>query len=194
MPERRHQQLQPSQLLLVLLLVRDSKPVERVDEEGDENGGGDGAGQVNAGHDVDLADVGGEVAVGHVKLLLDLLSGVDKTTKRGCDQGLVSDGVRNWGLPGKIVKSWNLSKRRKRDKIEHCLCQRISNLRTEAAATSPHLLVGQLDVGVGAGGEHGGADDVAQDRVALEEEEEDAEELDNDCLGVRSFQLGKPGN
>ena len=85
-------------------------------------------------------------------------------------------------------------RREKETKLSIVFRQRISNLRTEAAATPPHLLVGQLDVGVSAGGEHGGADDVAQDRVALEEEEEDAEELDNDCLGVRAFQLGKPGN
>ena len=81
---------------------------------GDEDGSGDGAGQVDAGHDVDLADVGGEVAVGHVKLLLKLLSGVDKTTKRGCDQRLVSDCVRNWGLPGQIVKLWKFVKEEKK--------------------------------------------------------------------------------
>ena len=85
-------------------------------------------------------------------------------------------------------------RREKETKLSIVFRQRISNLRTEAAATPPHLLVGQLDVGVGAGGEHRRADDVAQDRVALEEEEEDAEELDNDCLGVRTFQLSKPGN
>ena len=85
-------------------------------------------------------------------------------------------------------------RREKETKLKLVFHQSKSYLRTEAAATPPHLLVGQLDVGVGAGGEHGGADDVAQDRVALEKEEEDAEELDNDCLGVRSFQLGKPGN
>ena len=88
-----------------------------------------------------------------------------------------------------------ICQRREREaKLSIVFRQRISNLRTEAAATPPHLLVGQLDVGVSAGGEHGGADDVAQDRVALEEEEEDAEELDHNCLGVGSFQLGKPRN
>ena len=84
-------------------------------------------------------------------------------------------------------------RREKETKLSIVFRQRISNLRTEAAATPPHLLVSQLDVGVSAGGEHRGADDVAQDRVALEEEE-DAEELDHNCLGVRAFQLGKPGN
>ena len=75
-------------------------------------------------------------------------------------------------------------RREKETNLSIVFRQRISNLRTEAAATPPHLLVGQLDVGVGAGGEHGGADDVAQDRVALEEEEKDAEEADHDRFWI----------
>ena len=152
-PEGGHQQLQPRQLLLVLLLVRDSKLMERVNEESNEDGSCDGAGQVDASHDVDLADVRGKVPVGDV-LHLPLCRGIEETSKRGSNEGLVSDGVRD------------------------------RSLRAETAATPSHLLVRQLNVGGRAGREDGRADDVPEDGVALEEEEEDAEKLDNYRFGI----------
>merc|ERR1712158_170926 len=102
---------------------------------------------------VDLADVRGKVPVGDV-LHLPLCCGIDETSKRGCNEGLISDSVRDWSL------------------------------RAETAATSSHLLVRQLNVGGRSGGEDGRADDVPEDGVALEEEEEDSEKLDHYRFGI----------
>ena len=55
---------------------------------------------------------------------------------------------------------------------------------TVAGAAGGEDLLGDGELRVQVGGEHGRTDDVAHDGVALEEEEEYSEELDHDRLGV----------
>ena len=136
-----HQQLQSRQLLLVLLLLGDAEPGQRIDEECDQYSCCDRTTKEDAHDDVDLVDVHVEVLIENLRPLL-----------RG----------RLWVLASTILTSAN-----------------------------QHLLV--REVGVGALGEDGGGDEVAQDPVALEEEEEDTEEADDYRLGVGTLQLGKPG-
>ena len=136
-----HQQLQSRQLLLVLLLLSDAEPGQRIDKKCYQNSCGDRATKEDAHDDVDLVDVYIEVLIEQLRPLL-----------RG----------RLWVLASTILTSAN-----------------------------QHLLV--REVGVGALGEDGGGDEVAEDPVALEEEEEDAEEADDYRLGVGTLQLGKPG-
>ena len=137
--EGRHQQLDPGELLGVLGSLVLPEPGERIHEDGNDDGGGQGAGQVDAGDDVDLGDVGLEVVLG-VRLVL--LPRAD-------------------GLAG-----------------------------TEGGAAELDVVIREKAGGVQSRGEHGGADDVPDDGVALEEEEEDGEELDDDELRGDPLQLG----